>query len=257
MTSCADLDPFFDGEISEEAAADFREHLARCSRCQAALRGRMQEEAVVGEWAERDAQHRVVDARPAVEIGEWAERDAQHRVAGARPAHRARRHMLVYLAPILAVAAAVAIWLGTRSDPATDSTRFGVARPSPLAEVALEIEHRGAVTRSGTDTAGEARDSVAQVGDVLRSTVRGEDHLAIWVYLEDRELVTACPGGPECSNAGGSLTLELRVAAPGRYSIIAISSAQPIVAPHGSLDTMLGSIAAEGAHFVIKHVDIN
>jgi hypothetical protein len=98
---------------------------------------------------------------------------------------------------------------------------------------------------------------VAQVGDVLRSTVRGEDHRAIWVYLEDRELVTACPDGPECSNAGGSLTLELRVSAPGRYSIIAISSAQPILTPHGPIDVMLSSIAAAGAHFEIKHVYVN
>jgi len=166
--------------------------------------------------------------------------------------------MLVYLAPILAVAAAVAIWLvGTREDPAPNSTRFGAARPLSPTEVALTIERRGVATRSGAGTAGEARGSVAQVGGVLRSTVRGEDHRAVWVYLEDRELVAACPDGPGCSNAGGSLTLELRVSAPGRYSIIAISSAHPILTPHGPLDVMLGAIAAVGAQFEIKHVDVN
>jgi hypothetical protein len=129
MTSCADLDPFFDGETSEEATADFREHLARCSRCQAALRGRMQEEAV---------------------IGGWPERDAQHRVEGARPAHRARRHTIAYLAPILAVAAAVAIWLvTTRGDrPATPPARvIAAGLPSSPIEVAPKIEPRG-VARS-------------------------------------------------------------------------------------------------------------
>src|SRR4051812_8379997 len=93
MTSCADLDPFFDRELSKEAAADFSEHLDGCSRCQVALHGRMQEEVV---------------------LEKSPERAVQHRSAGARPAPRARRHMLTYLAPILATAAAVAIWFGTK-----------------------------------------------------------------------------------------------------------------------------------------------
>jgi putative zinc finger protein len=236
MTSCADLDPFFDSELSKEAAAEFREHLAGCSRCEVALRGRMEEEVV---------------------LEKSPERAAQHRPASARPAHRARRHRLTYLAPILAAAAAVAIWLGTREDPGTKSARSGAARSSSPTEVALAIERRGVSTRSGAGAEAEARGSVAQVGDVLRLTVRGEDHRAIWVYLEDRDLVIACPDGPGCSTVGGSLTLELPVSAAGRYSIIAISSAQPILTPHGPLDMMLGSIAAVGAHFEIKHVDVN
>src|SRR5215471_19230866 len=123
MTSCADLDPFFDSELSKEATADFREHLAGCSRCQVALRGRMEEEVVLGKSPE-----------PAV----------QHRPASARPAHRARRRMLTYLAPILAAAAAVAIWLVvTPGDPGTSSARFGAASPSSPIEVSLAIERRG------------------------------------------------------------------------------------------------------------------
>jgi hypothetical protein len=237
MTSCADLDPFFDGELAKEATADFREHLVGCARCQLALHGRMQEETVL-------------EKRP--------ERGAQHRRAGAGSAHRARRHMLTYLAPILAAAAAVAIWLvETREDPATDSARVAAARPSSPTEVTLAIERRAGGTRGGAGAAGEGPGSVAQVGDVLRLTVRGEEHRAIWVYLEDRELVTSCPDGSGCSNFGGSLTLELRVSAPGRYSIIAISSAQPIRTSHGPLDVMLGAIAAVGAHFEIKRVDVN
>lgn len=272
MTSCTDLDPFFDGELPKETAAGFRSHLAGCERCQVALCGRMQEEAIIDEGSERGAPYH---ATGAVEPPTDLPRPQGVRVTH-RPAHRARRHLIAYLAPILAVAAAVAIWLvTTRGDrPATTPARLAVAGlPSSPVEVALTIEPRGVATRSGAgsageargsvatrsgaDTAGETRGSVAQVGDVLRSTVRGEDHRAIWVYLEDRELVTSCPDGPECSNAGGSLTLELRLAAPGRYSVIAISSAQPILMPHGQLDMMLGSIAAVGAHFEIKHVDVN
>ena len=40
---CEALDEFFDGELSEEAAATFRQHLAGCSRCSQILLGRMQE----------------------------------------------------------------------------------------------------------------------------------------------------------------------------------------------------------------------
>lgn len=237
MTSCADLDPFFDRELSKEATADFREHLDGCSRCQGALHGRMQEEVV---------------------LEKSRERAVPHRSASARPAPRARRHMLTYLAPILAAAAAVVIWLvWPDGDPGTNSARFAAARPSSPTEVALAIERRGVAMRSGAGAAGEARDSVAQVGDVLRSTVRGENHRAIWVYFEDRDLVTACPDGPGCSKISGGLSVELRVAVSGRYSIVAISSAQPILTPHGPLDVMLGSIAAGGAHFRIKRVDVN
>lgn len=245
MTSCTDLDPFFDGELPKEAMAAFREHLAACPRCQAALRGRMQEETALEKRPERGAQHRLAGASPAYAVP-------------LPDKHRARRRMFVYLAPALAAAAAVAIWLvGTRGDPATSSARSGAGRTSSPTEMTLAIERRGVGARSGAGAAGGRRGLVAQVGDVLRSTVRGEDHRAIWVYLEDRELVTACPDGPGCRNDGGSLALELRVSAPGRYSVIAISSAQPIGTPHGPLDVMLGSIAAVGAHFEIKRVDVN
>jgi hypothetical protein len=310
MTSCADLDPFFDGELAKDAAANFREHLVDCRRCQVALRGRMQEETALEKWLERGAQHHPPGATPArtvrpVVVGN-SEYDGIAGRAGDQveqapgedgdpAAHRAvarelggrrgggRGRMLIFFAP--ALAAAVAIWLaGIRGDPATSAAGSGAGNPSPAefspaierrtvslrsgagaageaspspAEFSLAIERRSAGTRSGAVAAGEAGDSVAQVGDVLRSMVRGEDHRAIWVYLEDRELVIACPDGPGCSSAGRSLTLGLRVSAPGRYSIIEISSMQPIPTPHAPLDAMLGSIAAVGAHFEIKHVDVN
>jgi hypothetical protein len=309
MTSCADLDPFFDGELAKEAAANFREHLVECLRCQVALRGRMQEETVLEKRPERGAQHHPAGATPARTVRPVLVGNPEHGgiagragnqvaqalgedgdPAGARVVareHGGRRgggadRRLTLLAPALAAAAAVAIWLvGTRGDPATSAAGSGAARPSSPAEFSLAIEHRStgtrsaasrprvdttqnlaiehrsAGTRSGAGAAGEARDSAAQVGDVLRPTVRGEDHRAIWVYLEDRELVIACPDGPGCRDAGGSLTLELLVSVPGQYSIIEIGSAQPIPTPHGSLDVMLSSIADVGAHFEIKRVDVN
>lgn len=48
MTSdCDNLDTFFDGELPADAAQKFRVHLATCSHCQVALRGRMLEAVVV------------------------------------------------------------------------------------------------------------------------------------------------------------------------------------------------------------------
>ena len=40
---CETLDEFFDGEVPEEVAVAFRQHLADCHRCSQVLLGRMQE----------------------------------------------------------------------------------------------------------------------------------------------------------------------------------------------------------------------
>jgi hypothetical protein len=209
---CADLDTFFDGELSEEGAVAFREHLASCERCQAVLRGRMQEEVVAG-------------------------RVEQPCVVAVKPAYRdARRRRIAILAPLLAAAAAFVIWLVVTRE-------HEQARPI---ELSLTVEHRGAPRRG----------SVA-VGDVLRPIVHGERHRAIWVYLGDRDLVAACPGRAQCDSSNGGLRLELSVPDPGRYSIIALTSAEPIMAPDGALDVMLTAATIAGAHIEIRHVDVN
>lgn len=46
QVSCADLDTFFDRELSPLQAAAFRAHLGQCGRCSEVLHGRMQEAAV-------------------------------------------------------------------------------------------------------------------------------------------------------------------------------------------------------------------
>lgn len=213
---CDDLDSFFDGELSKERADTFRMHLATCERCQAALRGMMQE-AVVAE-----AGH---------------ERAEQPRVSAAKPTHLgARRRMIVALVPLLAVAAAFVIWfVGTHEQ--------ALAKPM---EVSLTIEHHGDARRG----------SLAHVGDVLRPMVHGERHRAIWVYLGG-DLVIACPGNAQCSSTDNELTLKLRVTAPGQYSIIALGSAEPIMAPHGALDVMLSAATASGAHFETRIIAVN
>jgi hypothetical protein len=220
---CADLDPFFDGELSKEEAGTFREHLATCERCQAALHGRMQEEVVAGEAHERVERPRMI---------------------AAKPVHlNARRRRIVTLAPLLAAAAAFVIWLvGTREPE----------QPKPI-EVSLTIESHGVATRGGS----AMRSSHAHVGDVLRPMVYGGRHQAIWVYLDDHDPLAACPGSSQCNSVDGGLTLELRVTALGQYSIIALTSAEPILAPHGPLDAMLNTATATGAHIEIRHVDVD
>lgn len=208
---CGNLDPFFDGELPAEAAAGFQAHLVSCERCQRVLRGRMQEEIIAEAGDPRAAQ-------PVV------------------PTVSGRRRRAVYAAPILAAAAAVAIWIGAR----------GRAPGEPI-ELAVAIDHPGAATRSGT----------AHVGDVVRPVVRGAGHRALWVYLGDREVVAACPGGAGCSGDGDQLTLELRLGAPGSYSVIAIVSTQPIASPQGAVDVMLSAVTGAGAHIKITQLEVN
>lgn len=207
---CSNLDPFLDGELAADAAAEFQGHLASCERCQRVLRGRMQEEMIT------DA------ADP-------------HAAHAASPAPAPRR--LLYLAPILAAAAAVAIWMvGTR----------GTA-PSAAIDLAVAIDHSGPATRSGA----------THVGDVVRLLVRGAGHRALWVYRGDRELVAACPGGATCAGDEHQATLELRLGAPGSYSVIAIVSPQPIAQPQGAVDVMLSAVTATGAHVKITPIEVN
>jgi len=46
IVRCSDLDRFFDGELAIDHASAFRDHLASCESCQAALHDRMQEAAL-------------------------------------------------------------------------------------------------------------------------------------------------------------------------------------------------------------------
>jgi hypothetical protein len=213
---CPDLDPFFDGELTEAEAAAFRNHLATCERCQVVLRGRMQEEAVIGAGYQHVEQPNVI---------------AANRAHG-----HAHRRRIVYLAPILVAAAALVIWFIPPRDPV----------PPKTIEVSLTIERSGVVMRS----------SSVHVGDILRYTVHGERHRAIWVYLGDRDLVMTCPGSAQCRSTDDALTLELRVPVAGQYSVIALGSANPIMEPHGVVDVMLDVAAAAGAHIEIKHLEV-
>jgi hypothetical protein len=147
-----------------------------------------------------------------------------------------RRRRMVYLVPILAAAAAVAIWVGVRG-----------SSPGEPIDFAVDIERPGAATRGGT----------VHVGDVVRPTVRGAAYRALWVYRDHREIVVACPGAAGCSSNGHQLMLELRLSAPGSYSIIAIVSDRPIAPPNDAVDVMLSAVTGDGARVKITPLEVN
>jgi anti-sigma factor RsiW len=150
--SCDQLDAFFDGELPADQAAAFRDHLASCARCAAALRGRMVEEVVVDEL-----------------------RGAAVTDLGAARRARRRAPVAVIAAVVAAAAAVLVVVWWKRPGPG----------PSPHApEVALELS----LARGSEVMRGHA----AHVGDTAHVAARTElPHHAVWIYRGDHELVSA------------------------------------------------------------------
>jgi anti-sigma factor RsiW len=214
---CDDLDAFVDGELPAERAAEFRDHLASCSRCQDALRGRMLEAAIAaGEKPKSE-----------VAIDELAPRRSRRRWGAVTGG----------LAAVAAAAAAVWAVKFSGSDPAgTDGQlAFGVA-----------------VQRGGTQVRGGAA-----VGDTIHATASGGgSYRAVWIYRDDRELVLACPGGRTCRDEAGGVAADLIVPSVGEYAIVVMASAKPLPQPHGSLDADVAAAADAGAQYQIKQLTI-
>jgi len=247
---CTDLDVFFDGELDADQAAAFRDHLPTCERCQRVLHGRMQEEIA----AQADTAAEPADAIPianaraaraaaasaaAINAPATSAPVAAAPPAGSSskpaPGRGSRRGVLVYLAPVLAAAAALPLFfLGKRDDG------------GPL-ELAFEIEHSGPTAR-GT----------AHVGDILRSKVHGERHRVLWVYFEGHELVAACPNDARCSADGNDMVLQLTLKQRGQYTVVALGSddAIPPPAPGGTLDEQLAALSA-GIHSKRQNIEVD
>jgi hypothetical protein len=235
---CADLDEFFDGELAADQADAFRDHLATCERCDRVLDGRMQE-LTAARGLVRHTQ-RVPDvasstaAAPtrAAPIGEApavaSRAPASHKQA--RPWGCART--LAYVAPVLAAAAAVPLWLRS-GDP-----EFQLSVPFDRAEQAR-------------------RGETVHVGDVLRPTVSGERYRAIWVYLGDRKLLATCPGDDRCRDAGDELTLSLPLTAHGMYHIVGLGSRDVIPAPQATLDETLTATRRAGIRTLVQHITVD
>jgi hypothetical protein len=251
MTECCTvLDEFFDGELPADQASAFREHLPTCERCQDVLHGRMQENVAARAHAARAEPARAVPARvamePAVTTRPVATRPAVTPPAVTPPAvtppavtpiEMARRRgcgrTLAYLAPVLAAAAAVPLWLHHRDD-----SGFKLSLDIDRAEVAK-------------------RGKAAHVGDVLRPAVHGERYQAIWVYLDDRELVVSCPMDAGCSHVNDELALKLQLRARGVYAIVAAGSSRAIPPPGTTLDETLAAARSAGIQTQVEYVDVD
>ena len=119
---CDDLDPFFDGELADDASAAFRDHLAGCEHCQRALRGRMLEAAVVsGSRRVRSPMAEVIALRP-------------RRGAGAR------RGWVPVAAAAVAAAAIALWWLRPSGAPSPTA-----AQEPGVAKIALQLAPRRGV----------------------------------------------------------------------------------------------------------------
>jgi len=237
---CADLDEFFDGELAADQADAFRDHLATCERCERVLEGRMQESIAVRMPAARLEQPAVAPAPAARTMAREVvpPAPAVPPAAAAVPIdpRRARGcgRYFIYAAPILAAAAAVPLWLGRPDDvqPLTSSLDF----------------ERGPVARGKT----------AHVGDVLHFKVHGERHRAIWVYLDGRDLVAACPDDERCTEAAGELEIQVQLRVRGRYAAVALGSADAIPPPATgkTLDELLATQRA-AVHTKVDRFDVD
>lgn len=220
---CADLDEFFDGELTDDQAAAFRDHLGTCERCQAVLLGRMQE-------------------------GIAAQSPAPIAVPAQRSRARRRSRMVAYAAaPVLATAAGMALWLG-------HGREAGFA-------LSLAID-QGEQARGGPAAAPRPRVASghhsAHVGDTVRPRAHGEPYQAIWIYLDERELVAACPrDGARCSTAGDELALELRLSTRGQYTIVALGSRDPLPEPGATADEAIAVARSSGMQREVKYVNVD
>lgn len=230
---CHDLDAFFDGELPQDQADAFRDHLLTCDRCQTLLLGRMQETtAARGLGAASARAGQPVAAAPAS--------------APVAPAARSGgRRIVVYAAP-LATAAALLLWLVHHDEPELTLTAHTDPAGAPRSRSTPEPD--GAAPR--------ARRRTAHKGEVLQLAVRGERHRALWVYL-DKRLEVACPGDPRCRDAGGELTLALTLTR-GAYTVLALGSAAAIPPPPPSAtDDQIQADPPDGVELRTESYDVD
>jgi len=250
MTSgCAELDEFFDGELAPDQADEFRSHLVDCERCQHVLLGRMQEDlAAHVDVSRADRARRVTKGETKNTIADVPAlvieppRVPPPAPMPALPRQGGLRRVALYLGPVLAAAAATVVLC-------IPPTR----EPGFVASIDID---RAPVTHT-TRSESPQRGLTAHVRDVVRAKVVGERHQAIWVYLDERKLVFACPNDdPRCTTASGELALRLPLNPRGQYAIVSLGSSEPIPAPPATLDKALAMAIARGLHKKVDRVSV-
>jgi hypothetical protein len=194
--------------------AEARLHLETCAACR----------------PRRDAYQRIALAMR--EIGATHVRRADHVARlwahGDAPRSRSPRRWLRFAAPVVGLAAAVAlIWWLRRGDP---PPRF-----------AVEVVAQSAVALRGD----------ARLGDRLR--VRARAGAAMWIYRNDRDLLLVCPR--DCARDGDALVGEVALDAIGRYQIVWLSTASGPL-PGGELERDVAAATAAGAAHELREIAV-
>jgi hypothetical protein len=216
MTTCADLDPFFDGELAAGEATAFRAHLADCARCQAVLHGRMHEAAIV--------------------------HDASAPAFADRLAARRRARVVVVGAAATAFAAAAAILLWMR-----------VASPRDELSLSWTVASIAGSRASGSGVSPPSMSLGATLR--ARASVHGTP-AAIWLYREGSALVAACPGdacSPDSDS--GALVAEFRPVVIGGYELIAATGATLPAPPATSIDA-IATLRRAGVHYQVETIRV-
>jgi hypothetical protein len=90
------------------------------------------------------------------------------------------------------------------------------------------------------------RGHLAMIGDVvLADAVHGGPHRAIWIF-RGNERVLACPGSAGCIQFASVLKAVYALPLRGRYTIVGLSSDEPIGALEGTRDEVLAAAKQRG-----------
>lgn len=160
----------------------------------------------------------------------WEDR-AMARWSQAR--HKRRRGIAIALGTTTAVALAAVLLL--QPCRASDASRL---------EVAVVTDH-------GSTSRGDAT-----VGQVLR--VRGpldRPQVDLRIYVGTRR-IARCPGSAACAHEASGLQIDWKLAEPGRYQIVLLSSASSIPAGDGTIDGDLLEARSAAATIEIRTISV-
>lgn len=157
-------------------------------------------------------------------------------LAATAERERPKRAWWTLAIPIVAVGAAAAV------------IAIVVTRPKQAWPFELEYS---------TDQTGPIVRGSVKVGDVLHATARGGDaRRAVWVYRGERVLVAGCPGGARCRISDAETSADIELAAPGTYTIVAVSARGELPVPSGSLDDALAGALRVNADVKTTTLDV-
>lgn len=107
------------------------------------------------------------------------------------------------------------------------------------------------VTDRGSTPRGDAA-----VGNVLQARARvDQPQVDLRLYLGTR-LIARCPGSDACRRDASVVQLDWKLVEPGRYQIIALSSASDIPAGNGTVDRDLLEARSAGASIDIRQISV-